>query len=411
MKMLRQRLLLWVLCPVVLILCAEEPEWRVRRGLKIVSPRNGARYWIPADGNRQSWTFMINHRVMDMCFRVSCTLNEQTFPDSEVCGSGSNGLYILEDLWYSAIREGGNVLSCLLDFQNSTRTIPPAHVWKFTDQSRFDVFAMETSIEVRANESTEAFLPRFRVEREQLLLYPPPVHSHRLWFVSLNVSEHGPKQEMYRAYVINVPEHLSRWNAVEENLLQVSKIDPVRWLAVPLDNERITQHHPPLETIEDRKTTSLWLSFTEAWRHFSEDGNFEEDDWAFFLEDDAEWHHSIKDDPGAILRSIEAGLAVASDDGFAYLGIATESTGWLARKFEEELSWIRIKGKDSLHVDVKLREWIRQQEAGAGFYGMPVIGANLSDGPGNIFHGILVQNRRDFTSVRREERAENATEQ
>jgi len=84
---------------------------------------------------------------------------------------------------------------------------------------------------------------------------------------------------------------------------------------------------------------------------------------------------------------------------------------WLARKFEEELSWIRIKGKDSLHVDVKLREWIRQQEAGAGFYGMPVIGANLSDGPGNIFHGILVQNRRDFTSVRREERAENATEQ
>eukprot|EP00960_Hanusia_phi_P070609 767347-Hanusia_phi.AAC.2 len=271
------RILLWILCASVTVLCSEEPEWRVRRAVRIVSPKNGANYWIPADGSRQDWVIVINYRVIDSCLRISCILNDYTLPDSEVCGSGTNGLYILKDLWYSSVLEGRNHLSCYLSFENNTRIIPPTHSWKFRDFSEFDVFAMSASIVV-ANESADTLLSNFNSGKvDHIFLSPPPVQSHRAWFVSLNASQHAPKQEMYRAYVINVAEHLSRWNAVEENLARVSKIDPVRWLAVPLDDGRIEGHIPPLETLEDKKTTSLWLSFTEAWRHFSEDGNFQED--------------------------------------------------------------------------------------------------------------------------------------
>ena len=155
----------------------------------------------------------------------------------------------------------------------------------------------------------------------------------------------------------------------------------------------------------------------------------EAEQWAFFLEDDVDWHPAIKDKPQAIAAALSRGLEVAQKEGFAMLGWceaklgnfdhwysddvvvrrgngmcahALAMTRWRAATMEKELNIFRTNSADDVHIDVLLRQWIRKGQ-GRDFGicgGVYLLGANLtiSSGPpgGGVIAnmvGLLFQDR------------------
>ncbi len=106
------------------------------------------------------------------------------------------------------------------------------------------------------------------------------------------------------AYVINLPSSTERWAAVQHTVAALPGLVAVQWPAVPLDDPRIQDAAPSPPCVA--RSLSLLLSFFDAWQHFAElvdasAGNATaEDEWALFLEDDAEWHPSLQGRPTAI---------------------------------------------------------------------------------------------------------------
>jgi hypothetical protein len=281
------------------------------------------------------------------------------------------------------------------------------------------------------------------------------------------------RQRRYQAYVVHVPAHTKRWDAIVENFASVSDFIQVRkWTAFPLDHRKVqeglgagggggAQTSGRLLAFK-----SLTLSMKAAWEAWGKGGGGiagwppskekeglfretarngrgergeaveeeeeampEAEQWAFFLEDDVDWHPAIKDKPQAIAAALSRGLEVAQKEGFAMLGWceaklgnfdhwysddvvvrrgngmcahALAMTRWRAATMAAELDIFRTNSAEDVHIDVLLREWIRKGEGshfgtGGGGY---LLGANLtiqSGPPGDSeiakMVGLLFQDR------------------
>jgi hypothetical protein len=289
-------------------------------------------------------------------------------------------------------------------------------------------------------------------------------------------------QVTYQAYVVHVPAQTKRWDAIVENFAPVSDFVQVRkWTAFPLDHPKVQEDWGAgggggaQTSGQFLAFKSLTLSMKAAWQDWGkgggggkgggiagwrrrrkeeeeeccliretamhgggERGEAEEEEeevmpeaeqWAFFLEDDVDWHPAIKDKPEAIAAALSRGLQIAQKEGLAVLGWceaklgdfdhwysddvivrrgngmcahALAMTRWRAATMEKELNIFRTNSADDVHIDVLLRQWIRKGQ-GRDFGicgGVYLLGANLtiSSGPpgGGVIAnmvGLLFQDR------------------
>ena len=133
-----------------------------------------------------------------------------------------------------------------------------------------------------------------------------------------------------KAYVLNVPGDNHRWNRMVKLFQPLQDIKLVRWSPVPLNDPRIFNYVPQLDELWEQQVYSNQLSFKDAWTFFADDGPAE--DWALFLEDDIEFHPTIKDNQHKILLAIQEGLELGKADGFVYLGVCNGKTGTMGWK-------------------------------------------------------------------------------
>jgi hypothetical protein len=226
---------------------------------------------------------------------------------------------------------------------------------------------------------------------------------------------------VFRAYVVHVPRHTERWSALEANFKSVSPLIRLyEWPALPLNHPRLAEAGAGTRSNQFFAFKSLTLSMTDAWQHWAQHGlgsdrpghshdeMHEADEWAFFLEDDVDWHPEIKDRPDAISAALMQGLRLAQKDGLAILGWcepkfapfdhwrseavvvrrgngmcghAMAMTRWRAGSLAAELSTFRTGDVEmDVHIDVLLRQWIRKGEGGdfGSLGGVWLLGANLT---------------------------------
>jgi hypothetical protein len=256
------------------------------------------------------------------------------------------------------------------------------------------------------------------------------------------------------AYVINVPAHTQRWQSILSNFACVADLIEVRkWSALPLDHPSVlagegvggggggsrsggggAAGNSSAELLYAFR--SLTLSMLAAWQHWAHDsqsdgGDRDEgggashvsrdegggsavgpasgaEEWAFFLEDDVDWHPSLKGRPHAIADALAYGLGIAQKEGLAALGWcepqygpmdfwvsdkvqvrrgngmcghAYAMTRWRAATLARELFVFKTGDEASdVHIDILLRQWIRKGEGNhfGSWGGVYLLGANLS---------------------------------